>query len=326
MANDRVYIFDTTLRDGEQAPGATMTLDEKLIIAKALDDMGVDIIESGFAISSDGDFEAINKIAKQSKNSVICSLARTVNKDIDRAVEAVKPAKQGRVHVFVSTSPIHMKYKLKMEADAVYEMSNNGVKYARNLIGDLEWSAEDATRTDIEFLCKCVEGAIKNGATTINLPDTLGYTNPVEYFNFIKKVIENVPNSDKAIFSTHCHNDLGMATANSLSAISAGARQVECTINGLGERAGNAAMEEIVMAIKVRKDLYPFTTNINTKHFANISKLVSNITGFAVQKNKAIVGQNTFSHASGVHQDGMLKNRETYEIMQANDVGFTGTE
>ncbi|MDR3290413.1 MAG: 2-isopropylmalate synthase [Rickettsiales bacterium] len=324
--NNKIYIFDTTLRDGEQSPGASMTFEEKLLVAESLDNMGVDVIEAGFAISSPGDFEAVNTIAKRSKNSIITSLARTKEGDIDRAVEAVKPAKQGRVHIFVSTSPVHMKWKLKMEPDAVFEMSNKMVVYAKNKIGDLEWSAEDATRTEFDFLCKCVESAIKNGATTINLPDTVGYTNPTEYYEFIKKVITNVPNSDKAVFSTHCHNDLGMATANSLSALNAGARQVECTINGLGERAGNAAMEEVVMAIKTRNDLYPYSTNINTKHFANISRLVSTITGFPVQKNKAIVGANAFSHASGVHQDGMLKNRETYEIMQACDVGFEGTE
>ncbi|GMO56845.1 MAG: 2-isopropylmalate synthase [Rickettsiales bacterium] len=324
--NNKVIVFDTTLRDGEQSPGASMTLEEKIMVAEMLDNMGVDVIEAGFATSSPGDFDSIYKIAERSKNSVICSLSRTKESDIDKSIEAIKPAKRGRVHVFVSTSPVHMKHKLKKEPDEVYEMTGSSVKYARNKIDDVEWSAEDATRSEIDFLCRCVEYAIKSGATTINLPDTVGYTSPVEYYEFIKTIMTKVPNSDKAIFSTHCHNDLGMATANSLAAISAGARQVECTINGLGERAGNAALEEIVMAIKTRNDLFPFTTNIETKHIAKASKFVSSITGFAVQKNKAIVGANAFSHASGIHQDGMLKNRNTYEIMCGEDVGFGGTE
>jgi 2-isopropylmalate synthase len=324
--NSKIYIFDTTLRDGEQSPGATMTSDEKIIIADALDNMGVDVIEAGFAASSPGDFDCITKISERSKNAIICSLARTKESDIESAGKAVKSAKRGRIHIFISTSPVHIKYKLKKEPHEVLEMTESSVKYARKFTDDVEWSAEDATRSESDFLCKCVECAIKNGATTINLPDTVGYTSPNEYFEFIKGIITRVPNSDKVIFSTHCHNDLGMATSNSLAAILAGARQIECTINGIGERAGNAALEEVVMAIKTRNDLYPFNTNINTRDLTSVSRLVSNITGFQVQRNKAIVGANAFSHASGIHQDGMLKNRDTYEIIKPEDIGLDNSK
>jgi 2-isopropylmalate synthase len=318
---DKVIIFDTTLRDGEQSPGATMNMEEKLLIAETLDKMGVDVIEAGFAVSSKGDFEAVNSIAKKVKNATVCSLARTVKGDIEAAAEAIKPAANSRIHTFISTSPIHMKYKLQMEPDKVIERTADMVAFARNLCGDVEWSAEDATRTEHDFLCRAVEAAIKAGATTINLPDTVGYTTPFEYAELIKMVRNRVPNIDKAIISVHCHNDLGLAVANSLAAVGAGARQVECTINGLGERAGNAALEEIVMAIKTRNDILPFTTNVDTTQITRASKLVSTITGFVVQNNKAIVGANAFAHESGVHQDGMLKNAQTYEIMTPESVG-----
>ena len=320
--NDKIIIFDTTLRDGEQSPGATMNTDEKILIAETLDKMGVDIIEAGFAIASSGDFDAVKKVAKKVKNATVCSLARTIKADIEAAAEAVKPAGKGRIHTFISTSQIHMKHKLQMEPEQVLEKTRDMVKLARNLCGDVEWSAEDATRTDHDFLCKAVEVAINAGATTINLPDTVGYTTPSEYYNLINMVKNKVPNIDKAILSVHCHNDLGLAVANSLSAIEAGARQVECTINGLGERAGNAAMEELVMAINTRRDILPFTTDIDTKQITRASKLVSTITGFVVQNNKAIVGANAFAHESGIHQDGMLKNASTYEIMTPESVGL----
>lgn len=320
--SNRIKIFDTTLRDGEQSPGASMTLDEKICIAEALDRMGVDVIEAGFAISSKGDFASINEIAKRVKSSTVCSLARAVRNDIQAAADAIAPAKNRRIHTFISTSSLHMKYKLQKDPEQVLAAIADSVSFARSLCEDVEWSAEDATRSDHDFLCRAVEIAIKNGATTINLPDTVGYTVPEEYYNFIKMVKNRVPNIDKAIISVHCHNDLGLAVANSLSAILAGARQIECTINGLGERAGNAAMEEIVMAIKTRNDVLPFTTNIDTTHISRISKLVSTVTGFVVQNNKAIVGANAFAHESGVHQDGMLKNSQTYEIMTPASVGL----
>jgi 2-isopropylmalate synthase len=318
---DKVIIFDTTLRDGEQSPGATMNMEEKLLIAETLDKMGVDVIEAGFAVSSKGDFEAVNAVAKKVKDATVCSLARTVKADIEAAAEAIKPAGKGRIHTFISTSPIHMKFKLQMEPEKVLERTFDMVKLARNLCGDVEWSAEDATRTEHDFLCRAVEAAINAGATTINLPDTVGYTTPFEYAELIKMVRNRVPNIDKAIISVHCHNDLGLAVANSLAAVNAGARQVECTINGLGERAGNAALEEIVMSIRTRNDILPFTTNIDTTQIIRASKLVSTITGFVVQNNKAIVGANAFAHESGVHQDGMLKNSQTYEIMTPESVG-----
>jgi 2-isopropylmalate synthase len=321
----KIKIFDTTLRDGEQSPGAAMTHEEKLRIAELLDEMGVDIIEAGFPISSPGDFKAVSEITKIVKRASVCGLARAGIKDIDRAGEALKAARQPRIHTFISTSPVHMKHKLNMGENAVLEAIGASVTRARNFTSDVQWSAEDATRTVPDFLCRCVEVAIHSGATTINIPDTVGYTTPQEYFEIITMLRNRVPNADKVTFSTHCHNDLGLAVANSLAGLLAGAGQVECTINGIGERAGNAALEEIVMALKVRKDIMPFGTNINTTLLSKASKLVSNVTGFPVQYNKAIVGKNAFSHESGIHQDGMLKNVETYEIMRPEDVGVNST-
>ncbi|SNZ08955.1 2-isopropylmalate synthase [Cohaesibacter gelatinilyticus] len=323
---DNIVIFDTTLRDGEQSPGASMTLEEKIQVAQLLDEMGVDVIEAGFPIASNGDFEAVSEIAKVVKNSTVCGLSRAGSKDIDRAGEAIKHAEKGRIHTFISTSPVHMKFKLQMEPDRVYEKVIESVTRARNWVDDVEWSAEDGTRTEFDFLCRCVEAAINAGATTINIPDTVGYTAPEEITELFRRVIENVPNSDKAIFSAHCHNDLGMAVANSLAAAKGGARQIECTINGLGERAGNAALEEIVMAIRTRNDIFPYETNINSRLLTRASKLVSAVSAFPVQYNKAIVGKNAFAHESGIHQDGMLKNAETYEIMKPEDVGVGGTD
>src|ERR1700749_2010532 len=322
---DRVVIFDTTLRDGDQCPGATMTHEEKLEVAELLDTMGVDIIEAGFPIASDGDFAAVNEIAKRTKNAVVCGLSRAAFKDIDRCAEAIRPAKRSRIHTFLSTSPVHMKWKLQMEPQKVYELVIAQVTRARNYTDDVEWSSEDGTRTEIDFLCRCVEAAIKAGATTINIPDTVGYTTPEEDFNLFKTVRERVPNSDKARFSTHCHNDLGMAVANSLAGVMGGARQIECTINGIGERAGNAALEEIVMAIKTRNDKFPFVTGIEATMLPRSSKLVSAATSFPVQYNKAIVGWNDFAHESGLHQDGMLKHTQTYEIMTPESVGVKQT-
>src|ERR1700744_2429413 len=320
-----IQILDTTLRDGEQSPGAAMSHEEKLQIAELLDEMGVDIIEAGFPISSPGDFKAVSEIAKLVKRASVCGLARAGFKDIDRAGEALKGAFRPRIHTFISTSPVHMKHKLNMGENAVLEAVGASVTRARNYTDDVEWSAEDATRTVPEFLCRCVDVAINAGAKTINIPDTVGYSTPQEYFEIITMLRERVPNADKVTFSTHVHNDLGLAVANSLAGVLAGARQVECTINGIGERAGNAALEEIVMALKVRKDIMPFSTNINTTMLARASKLVSGVTGFPVQYNKAIVGKNAFSHESGIHQDGMLKNVETYEIMRPEDVGVHAT-
>jgi 2-isopropylmalate synthase len=320
-----ITIFDTTLRDGEQSPGAAMTHEEKLRIAELLDEMGVDIIEAGFPISSPGDFKAVQEIAKIVKRASICGLARAGFKDIDRAGEALKGAHRPRIHTFISTSPVHMKHKLNMGENAVLEAVGASVTRARNYTSEVEWSAEDATRTVPDFLCRCVDVAINAGATVINVPDTVGYSTPQEYYEIIRMLRERVPNADKVIFSTHVHNDLGLAVANSLAGVLAGARQVECTINGIGERAGNAALEEIVMALKVRKDIMPFATNINTKLLSRASKLVSSVTGFPVQYNKAIVGKNAFAHESGIHQDGMLKHVETYEIMRPEDVGVQAT-
>ena len=322
---DRVYIFDTTLRDGEQSPGASMTLEEKLQIAELLDSMGVDVIEAGFPIASNGDFESVSEVAKLMQNAQVCGLARAGEKDIDRAADAVRHAKNPRIHTFISTSPVHMKHKLQMEPEAVMEAIAFSVSRARDHVDNVEWSPEDATRTDRDFLCATVETAIKAGATTINIPDTVGYTVPQEYFDIITMLRERVPNIDKAVISTHCHNDLGLAVANSLSGVQAGARQVECTINGLGERAGNAALEEIVMALTVRNDAMPQWTNIETTNLARASKMVSSVTAFPVQYNKAIVGQNAFAHESGIHQDGMLKNNQTYEIMTPESVGISQT-
>ncbi len=322
---DRVVIFDTTLRDGEQCPGATMTHDEKLEVAELLDSMGVDIIEAGFPIASEGDFAAVQEIARRTKNAVVCGLSRAGFKDIDRCAEAIKPARRGRIHTFLSTSPVHMKWKLQKEPHEVYEMVIAQVTRARNHTDDVEWSSEDGTRTEHDFLCRCVEAAINAGATTINIPDTVGYATPEEYFALIKMVRERVPNSSKARFSVHCHDDLGMAVANSLAGVRAGARQIECTVNGIGERAGNASLEEVVMAMRVRNDVLPYWTGINSTMLTRASKLVSAATSFPVQFNKAIVGRNAFAHESGIHQDGMLKHTQTYEIMTPESVGVKQT-
>lgn len=324
-ARDRVLIFDTTLRDGEQCPGATMTLDEKLAVAELLDTMGVDIIEAGFPIASNGDFEAVAEIARRAKRAVIAGLARAIPADIARAGEAVRHAQRGRIHTFVSTSPIHLAHQMRKSEDEVVEIILKTVAQARDLVDDVEWSAMDATRTGIDYLCRCVEAAIKAGATTINLPDTVGYATPSEYRAMFASVRERVPNADKAVFSVHCHNDLGLAVANTLAGLEGGARQVECTINGIGERAGNAALEEVVMAIRTRGDVMPFETGIESTLLTRASKLVSHATNFPVQFNKAIVGRNAFAHESGIHQDGMLKNAETYEIMTPASVGLAKT-
>jgi len=318
-----IIIFDTTLRDGEQSPGASMNLFEKIRIAKILEDMGVDVIEAGFPIASDGDFEAVNEIAKIVKGSTVCGLARSSKGDIDRCAEAIKPAASGRIHTFISTSPLHMKYKLQMEPEDVRQEVIDSVTLARNYTDDVEWSCEDGSRTEHDFMCQTIESAIDAGATTINIPDTVGYAMPMEYAAIIEMVMNRVPNIDKAIISVHCHNDLGMAVANSLAAVQVGARQVECTINGLGERAGNAAMEEIIMGLRTRPDHLPYNTNIKSELITKASKLVSTVTGFTVQPNKAIVGANAFAHEAGIHQDGVLKNAQTYEIMTPESVGLT---
>ncbi len=322
---DRVIIFDTTLRDGEQAPGCSMNLSEKIQVADALEELGVDVIEAGFPIASKGDFEAVAAVSERITKCQVAGLARATRKDIDRAWEALQKAKNPRIHTFISTSPLHMKHKLQMEPEQVYQAVIDSVTHARNLCEDVEWSCEDGTRTDFDFLCRCVEAAINAGASTVNIPDTVGYTVPEEYFRMITALRERVPNIDKARISTHCHNDLGLGVANSLAAISAGARQVECTINGIGERAGNAALEEIVMALKTRADVMPQWTRIETRAITKTSRLLSSITGFSVQPNKAIVGANAFAHESGIHQDGMLKNAQTYEIMTPESVGLTKT-
>jgi 2-isopropylmalate synthase len=320
---DRVVIFDTTLRDGEQSPGASMNLEEKLRIAEALEAMGVDVIEAGFPIASNGDFEAVNEVAKVIKESTVCGLARAGTKDIDRAAEALRPAKRKRIHTFIATSPLHMKFKLQMSPEDVHQAVLDSVTRARSHVDDVEWSCEDGTRSERDYLCRLIETAISAGATTINIPDTVGYTIPSEYTSLIEEIRNRVPNIDKARISVHCHNDLGLAVANSLAGVAAGARQVECTINGLGERAGNAALEEIVMALRTRSDVMPYGTSVRTENITKASRLVSTITGFAVQPNKAIVGANAFAHESGIHQDGMLKNAETYEIMTPESVGLT---
>ena len=326
MSNkEKLYIFDTTMRDGEQSPGASMSVEEKIQISRVLDEMGIDIIEAGFPIVSPGDFEAVTAISKNLKNSIPCGLSRHSKKDIDACYESLKFAPRFRIHTFISTSPLHMKHKLNMSPEEVYETIKEHVAYARNLTDDVEWSCEDGTRTDLDYMCKTVELAIKCGATTINIPDTVGYTAPSEFVKTIKHLKNNVPNIDKAILSTHTHNDLGLAVANALAGVQAGARQIECTINGIGERAGNAALEEVVMAIKTRNDLFPFETGVKTELISKASKIVSNATGFPVQFNKAIVGKNAFAHESGIHQDGMLKNRETYEIMTPESVGVKQT-
>ena len=319
--DDKIIIFDTTLRDGEQCPGATMTFEEKLQVAELLDSMGVDIIEAGFPIASEGDFEAVTEIAKFAKQSVICGLARANFNDIDRAGEAIKPAKRGRIHTFIGTSPLHRQHQLQLTQDQVHERVVASVTRARGYTDDVEWSAMDATRTEHDYLCRVCEAAIKAGATTINIPDTVGYALPEEYFDLITMLRTRVLGMDKVVISTHCHDDLGLAVANSLAGIRAGARQIECTINGLGERAGNAALEEIVMGIRTRHDLLPHRTGIKTEMLSRASKLVSAVTNFPVQYNKAIVGRNAFAHESGIHQDGVLKNTETYEIMTPESVG-----
>ena len=319
---DNLIIFDTTLRDGEQSPGASMDIQEKIQIANALNDLNVDVIEAGFPIASKGDFTAVKEIADSIKTSRICALARALEKDILRAADALKNAKLSRIHTFIATSPIHMEMKLKMTPDQVIKNAVNAVNIAKNNAEDVEFSPEDAGRSDFNFLCEIIEQVINAGATTINIPDTVGYNMPHQFGELIEKIISNVPNANKAIFSVHCHNDLGLAVSNSLSSVLHGARQVECTINGLGERAGNAALEEIVMTVKTRRDIFSCDTRINTKKIMNCSRLVSSITGFPVQPNKAIVGKNAFAHESGIHQDGIIKSRETYEIMRAEDIGL----
>jgi 2-isopropylmalate synthase len=321
---DRVLLFDTTMRDGEQSPGASMSLEEKIQISRVFDEMEIDIIEAGFPIASPGDFEAVTAISKILKNSIPAGLSRHSKKDIDACHEALKAAPRFRIHTFISTSPLHMKHKLNKTPEQVYENIKEHVTYARNFTDDVEWSCEDGTRTDIDFMCKTVELAISCGAKTINIPDTVGYTVPSEFTKIIATLKNKVPNIDKAVLSVHCHNDLGLAVANSLAGVQAGARQVECTINGIGERAGNAALEEIVMAIKTRNDLMPYTTGIKTELLSKASKVVSNAT-FPVQFNKAVVGKNAFAHEAGIHQDGMLKNRNTYEIMTPESVGVKQT-
>jgi len=320
---DRLIIFDTTLRDGEQSPGASMNRDEKVRIAKVLERMRVDVIEAGFPIASAGDFEAVKAVAEAIIESTVCALARATEKDIDRAAEAIRPASSGRIHTFIATSPIHMQEKLRMQPDEVVERAVWAVKRARQYTDDVEFSPEDAGRSEPDFLCRVLEAVIDAGAKTVNIPDTVGYNLPQQFGNLIASLIERVPNADKAVFSVHCHNDLGLAVANSLSAVANGARQVECTINGLGERAGNASLEEIVMAVRTRQDIFACDTGIDTTQIVPASRLVSNITGFPVQPNKAIVGANAFAHESGIHQDGVIKKRETYEIMRAEDVGWS---
>ena len=321
--NNRVIIFDTTMRDGEQSPGASMTKEEKLRLARQLEKLGVDVIEAGFAAASPGDFESVNAIAKIITNATVCSLARAVENDVRKAGEAVAPAPKKRIHTFIATSPIHMEYKLKMKPQQVIDAAVKAVKIAKEYTDDVEFSAEDAVRSDLDFLAKIFTAVIEAGATTINIPDTVGYSVPSVWYERIRAIIGSVPNGDKVVWSTHCHNDLGMAVANSLAAVQAGVRQVECTINGLGERAGNASLEEIVMALKVRHDLFGLETGIDTTQIVPVSKLVSAITGYPVQPNKAVVGANAFAHESGIHQDGVLKHPQTYEIMSAESVGWS---
>ncbi len=322
MSKDKLIIFDTTMRDGEQSPGAAMSREEKLRIAKALERLKVDVIEAGFPASSPGDFAAVKGVAEIVRESRVCALARTGDADIDRAGEALRPAAASRIHTFIATSPLHMEKKLRMTPDQVVEAAVRAVKRARQYTDDVEFSAEDAGRSELDFLCRIFEAVIDAGATTINVPDTVGYNLPQAFGEKFRHLIENIPNSDKAVFSAHCHNDLGLAVANSLAAVLAGARQVECAVNGLGERAGNAALEEVVMAVRTRQDVFPCDVGIDTRHLLACSKLVAAVTGFHVQPNKAIVGLNAFAHESGIHQDGVLKSRETYEIMRAQDVGW----
>jgi 2-isopropylmalate synthase len=326
MSKEQLIIFDTTLRDGEQSPGASMTKEEKLRIARQLERMRVDIIEAGFPAASNGDFEAVYAVSEAIRDSTVAGLCRAFDKDIARALEAIKPAKSGRIHTFLATSPIHMEKKLRMSPEEVIVAAKNAVRFARNGIDNVEFSCEDAGRSELDFLCRIIETVIKEGATTINIPDTVGYNVPEQFAQRIRLLRERIPNSDKVIWSVHCHNDLGLAVANSLAAVMAGARQVECTINGLGERAGNASLEEIVMAVRTRQDIFPCETRIDATQIVPASKMVSSITGFPVQPNKAIVGANAFAHESGIHQDGVLKHRETYEIMRAEDVGWNANK
>jgi len=322
MSQDRLIIFDTTLRDGEQSPGASMTKDEKVRIAKALEKMRVDVIEAGFPIASSGDFESVRAVADVVRESTVCGLARALEADITRAGEALKGANSGRIHTFIATSAVHMERKLRMTPDQVVEQAVWAVKRARDFTDDVEFSAEDAGRSELDFLCRIFEAVIEAGARTINVPDTVGYNLPAQFGETMRRLLERIPNADRAVFSVHCHNDLGLAVANSLAAVANGARQVECTINGLGERAGNASLEEVTMAVRTRQDIFNCDTGLDTTQIVLCSKLVSNITGFPVQPNKAIVGANAFAHESGIHQDGVLKHRETYEIMRAQDVGW----
>ncbi|HEX7052574.1 MAG TPA: 2-isopropylmalate synthase [Burkholderiales bacterium] len=325
MANDRLIIFDTTMRDGEQSPGASMTREEKLRIARALERMRVDVIEAGFPASSNGDFEAVRAIAGAVRDSVVCGLCRANDKDIQRGIDALKAAKgPWRIHTFIATSALHMEKKLRMTPEQVLEQARLSVRFARKHCPDVEFSPEDGSRSDLDFLCRVLEAVIREGATTINIPDTVGYAVPEQFGSLIRTIRERVPNSDKAVWSVHCHNDLGMAVANSLAAVQiGGARQIECTVNGLGERAGNTSLEEVVMAVRTRKDYFGLETGIDTTQIVPTSRLVSQITGFVVQPNKAVVGANAFAHASGIHQDGVLKARDTYEIMRAEDVGWS---
>src|SRR3990172_4942462 len=319
---DHLIIFDTTMRDGEQSPGASMTKEEKLRIARLLEKMRVDVIEAGFPAASNGDFESVRAVAEIIRDSTVCGLARSNDKNTSRAAEAIKPARSGRIHTFIATSPIHMEKKLRMTPEQVLTDAVNAVRFARTFTDDVEFSPEDAGRSEVDFLCRVLEAVIKEGAKTVNIPDTVGYTLPEQFGALIRTLRERIPNSDKVIWSVHCHNDLGLAVANSLAAVMNGARQVECTINGLGERAGNSSLEEIVMAVRTRRDVFPCDTRLDSTQIVTCSRLVSGITGFTVQPNKAIVGANAFAHESGIHQDGVLKSRETYEIMRAQDVGW----
>ena len=321
--SNRLIIFDTTMRDGEQSPGASMTRDEKVRIAKALEKMRVDVMEAGFPAASPGDFESVKAVASEVQESIVCALARALDSDISRSAEALKPARRSRIHTFIATSPIHMEKKLKMQPDEVVAQAVHAVKLARNFTDDVEFSPEDAGRSEPDFLCRILEAVIDAGATTVNIPDTVGYNVPWGFADLIGDLVTRVPNADKAIFSVHCHNDLGLAVGNSLAAVMRGARQVECTVNGLGERAGNAALEEVVMAVRTRQDVFGIDTNIDAAQIVPTSRLVSQITGFPIQPNKAIVGANAFAHESGIHQDGVIKSRETYEIMRAEDVGWS---
>jgi 2-isopropylmalate synthase len=324
MSKHNVIIFDTTMRDGEQSPGASMTRDEKLRIARALERMRVDVLDAGFPASSNGDFEAVRAIANVIKDSTVCGLCRANDRDIQRGIDALKGASAWRIHTFIATSALHMEKKLRMTPEQVYEQAKLAVRYARNACPDVEFSPEDGSRSDLDFLCRVLEAVIREGASTINIPDTVGYAVPQQFGEFIRKLREKIPSSDKAVWSVHCHNDLGMAVANSLAAVQiGGARQIECTINGLGERAGNTSLEEVVMALRTRKDYFDLETGIDATHIVPTSRLVSQITGFVVQPNKAVVGANAFAHASGIHQDGVLKARGTYEIMRAEDVGWS---